>query len=177
MFQTRGSYEHRGAPRQAQRTAPDGGYFLQDAWARGIVIGAIASPDHGGGYGKACVWAPELSRTAILDALRARRCYGTTAAKIVLDVRVEGRLMGEKLRAPAGKSVQVDVRAECPAAIARVEICRNNQFIYAKQPEGRRCELSFVDREPPAGRCYYYVRVIQQDDEIAWSSPVWFGAE
>lgn len=73
IFQTRGSYEHEGAPRQAQRTTPKG-WFLQDAWARGIVIGVIASPDHGGGYGKACVYATELSRKAILESLQARRC-------------------------------------------------------------------------------------------------------
>ena len=31
----------------------------------------IAAPDHGGGYGKACVFAPEPTREAILDAIRA----------------------------------------------------------------------------------------------------------
>jgi len=177
IFQVRGSYEYRGAPREAGRTAPTGGYFLQDAWARGIVIGVIASPDHGGGYGKACVYAPELSREAILDALRARRCYGTTAAKIFLDVRVDGHLMGEKLGGPAGSTVSVEVRADCPADIDRGEVCRNNQFVYTKGGEGCRAEFTFVDREPPAGRAYYYVRVLQKDGEIAWSSPVWFGAK
>ncbi len=52
VFQTRGSYEGKGTPRAAGRSTPQPGYFLQDAWARGIVIGVIASPDHGGGYGK-----------------------------------------------------------------------------------------------------------------------------
>lgn len=176
IFQTRGSYECLGAPRQAARATPKPGYFLQDAWARGIVIGVIASPDHGGGYGKACVFAPELTREAILAAVRARHCYGTTAAKIFLDVRVNGRLMGEKIAEPAGKSVTVEVRTRCPADIDRVEICRNNRFIYTKRADGRQCELTFVDREPLPGRSYYYVRVIQKDEEIAWSSPVWFGA-
>ena len=176
IFQTRGSYEHKGTPREAGRTTPPG-YFLQDAWARGIVIGVIASPDHGGGYGKACVFAPELKREAILDAIRARHCYGTTAAKIFLDVRVDGHLMGEKLNTPAGKSVQVEITARCPGDIKQIEVCRNNRFIYTTNPKGRDAELTFVDREPLAGRSYYYVRVIQQDEEIAWSSPVWFGAE
>jgi len=176
IFQTRGSYEHHAAPRQAARATPPG-YFIQDAWARGIVIGVIASPDHGGGYGKACVFAPELSRRAILDALRARHCYGTSAAKIFLDVRVNGRLMGEKIAEPATAPVTVQVAARCPGEIDRVEVCRNNRFVYAKRPPGRDVELTFVDREPLAGRSYYYVRVIQKDEEIAWSSPVWFGAK
>ena len=109
IFQTRGSYEYFGAPRQAKNTIPGPSSFLQDAWARNIVIGVIASPDHGGGYGKACVFAEELTRESILDALRVRRCYGTTAAKIFLDVRVSGHLMGEKLATPAGAEVKIDV--------------------------------------------------------------------
>jgi len=177
IFQTRGSYEYQGTPRQANRATPKPGYFLQDAWARGIVIGVIASPDHGGGYGKACVFAPELTREAVLDAIRQRHCYGTTAAKIFLDVRVDGHLMGEKVTAPAGKSVEVVIRTRCPGEIERVEVCRNNRFIYTHSPESRQAELTFVDRVPLTGRSYYYVRVIQKDEEIAWSSPVWFGAK
>ncbi len=176
IFQTRGSYEYHGAPRQAGRATPPG-YFIQDAWARGIVIGVIASPDHGGGYGKACVFAPDLTRRSILDALRARHCYGTTAAKIFLDVRVNGRLMGEKIAEPAAGPVTVQIVARCPGEIDRVEVCRNNRFVYTKRPQGREAELTFVDREPLAGRSYYYVRVVQKDEEIAWSSPVWFGAK
>jgi hypothetical protein len=177
IFQTRGSYEYKGTVREAARSTPGPGYFLQDAWARGIVIGVIASPDHGGGYGKACVYAPDLTREAILDAIRARRCYGTTAAKIVLDVRVDGRLMGEKLTQPAGRSVEVTIHARCPGDIDRIEVCRNNRFIYTTRPSGTSADLSFVDREPLEGRSYYYVRLVQADEEIAWSSPVWFGAE
>ena len=177
IFQIRGSYEYKGTPREAARTTPGPGNFIQDAWARGLVIGVIASPDHGGGYGKACVFAPELTREAILDGLRTRHCYGTTAAKIFLDVRVDGHLMGEKLTSQPGKSVEVAIRADCPGDIDRIEVCRNNQFIYISRPEGKTAELTFTDRRPLEGFSYYYVRLIQKDEEIAWTSPVWFGAE
>jgi hypothetical protein len=177
IFQIRGSYEYQGTPREAGRTTPGPGNFLQDAWARGIVIGVIASPDHGGGYGKACVFAPELTREAILDGLRARRCYGTTAAKIFLDVRVDGHLMGEKLTSQPGKSVAVTIRADCPGEIDRIEVCRNNQFVYISRPDGKQAELTFTDRQPLEGFSYYYVRLIQKNEEIAWTSPIWFGAK
>jgi hypothetical protein len=177
IFQTRGAYEYRGAPREAPRSTPKGAYFIQDAWARGIVIGVIASPDHGGGYGKACVYATDLSRKAILEAIRARRCFGTTAARMLLDVRVDGHFMGEKVAASAGKTVDVTVTARCPGDIDHIEVCRNNRFIYSNSPQGDRAELNFVDRQPLDGRSYYYVRVLQQDGEIGWSSPVWLGAE
>jgi hypothetical protein len=68
------------------------------------------------------------------------------------------------------------MRVRCPADIDRIEVCRNNGFIYTNSPKGREAELTFTDREPLEGRSYYYVRVLQADGEIAWSSPVWFGA-
>ena len=175
MFQCRGSYEFKGAPREANNTTPRG-YFIQDAWGRGIIIGAIAAPDHAGGYGKACVYAPELSREAILDALRARRSYASTAAKMFLDVRVNGHFMGEKLETPAGTKVTIAVQADCPADIDRVEVCRNNEFIHCKTGTGRQSQFTFTDEHPLSGFSYYYIRVTQKDGEIAWTSPVWLGA-
>lgn len=177
IFQVRGSYEYKGTPREAARSVPQPGYFLQDAWARGIVIGVIASPDHGGGYGKACVFAPELSRQAVLQALRQRHCFGTTGAKIFLDVRVNDHLMGEKITDPPRGPVTVKIVARCPQDIDRIEVCRNNRFIYTNSPPGRDADLTFVDTAPEEGRSYYYVRVILKNEEIAWSSPVWFGAK
>lgn len=175
IFQIRGSYEYDGAPRQAARSVPKPGYFLQDAWARGIVIGVIASPDHGGGLGKACVFTPELNRPAVLDALRRRHCFGTTAARILLDVRVNGRLMGEKIPAPNGP-VDIAVKAICPGQIDRIEICRNNEFIYTRPGAGaNEADFTFRDERPLSEKSYYYVRVRQTDEEIAWSSPVWLG--
>ena len=173
----RGSYEYHGAPRQARRSIQQPSRYMHDTWAQGNVIGVIASPDHGGGLGKACVYAEDLSRKAILEAIRQRHTFGTTAARIFLDVRVNGHLMGEKTSEPAGDRVEVKVRVRCPSQIARVEVCRNNKFLYLKEPAGPETELTFVDTSPEKGRSYYYVRVIQKDDEIAWSSPVWLGAE
>jgi hypothetical protein len=85
--------------------------------------------------------------------------------------------MGEAVADPPGERVEVKMDIQCPGEIDRVEVCRNNRFIYTKQPKGRKASLVFTDREPLPGRSYYYVRVIQTDEEIAWTSPVWFGAE
>ena len=70
-----------------------------------------------------------------------------SAAKIFLDVRVDGHLMGEKIAGAAGSTVEVKIAARCPQPIDRVEICRNNQFIYANQPDGNATALTFVDRD------------------------------
>ena len=177
VFQNRGSYEYLGAPRQAARSVPEPGWYLQDVWARGQVIGVIASPDHGGGGGKAAVYAETLTREAILDAIRARHTFGTSGARIFLDVRVNGSLMGEKIGPANGKPVKVEIRVRCPQDIDRVEVCRNNKFVYVSRPEQREAALTFLDTDPLNGFSYYYVRVLQKDGEIAWSSPVWLGAK
>ena len=177
IFQLRGSYEYHGAPRPATRAIPKPGWYLQDVWARGTVIGVIASPDHGGGSGKAAVYAEDLTREAILDAIRARRTFGTTAARIFLDVRVNGLLMGETAPEAAGRPVQVKIKVRCPQDIDRIEVCRNNRFVYVNQPEKREADLTFLDNDPIAGYSYYYVRVTQKDGEMAWSSPVWLGVK
>ncbi|NOZ20104.1 MAG: DUF3604 domain-containing protein [Planctomycetes bacterium] len=191
IFQARQSYEYRGCPRQAKRVVSGDGYFMQEAWAKGVVIGVIASPDHGGGQGKAAIYAPEQTREAILDACRARHTYGTSAAKIFLDVRVNGQLMGEKVKANGGP-VKVHVEVIGSRPLDRVEICRNNEFIYTKTGESEKCSFDFEDPNPLPGTSYYYVRVLQKGmqqtianersgkiegsgaiPEIAWSSPVW----
>jgi hypothetical protein len=174
IFQYRGSYECLGCPRQAERTTP-AGHFLQDAWARGLVIGVVASPDHHGGAGKAALYAGELSPGSLLQAMRRRRAYGTTGPKIFLDVRVNGHFMGEVGDPPAGKPVEVSVRADCPAPIRAVEICRNNVYIFRAEVQGNRCSLVYTDDAPPEGASSYYVRVTQRDGEMAWSSPVFLG--
>ena len=172
IFQTRGSYEYAGAPRHARTATGEKGNYIQDAWARGIRIGVIASPDHGGGRGKAAVWARNKTRSEILNAIRSRHTFGTTAARVVIDFRVNGRLMGEV--APRGKGpVSVTASIRCPQPIKTIEICRNNEFVYTMSPADVRAEVDFVDRSPPEEPGYYYLRVIQEDGEIAWSSPVW----
>ena len=181
IFQTRGSYEYFEAPRMAPRTTGEPGNFLQDFWATGHIIGVIAAPDHGGGRGKAFVYAPALKRADILQALRQRYCYGTTGANIFLEFRANDLLMGEAIDAPPGKKVVIDISVTCPQEIEEIGICRNNDFIHTTNPEGARAKIQFVDSAPPEGFCYYYVRVRQasgpneNEEHIAWSSPVWFG--
>ena len=46
--------------------------------------------------------------------------------------------------------------------------------IYRKGGYGKEMEFDWQDESlPEAGWLYYYVRVIQKDKAIAWSSPIW----
>jgi carbohydrate binding protein with CBM4/9 domain/uncharacterized protein DUF3604 len=175
IYQMRGSYECKGCSLEARSATPRRGHFLQDAWARGVVIGVIAAPDHNGGLGKAGVYVEEFSREAILNAIRSRRTYGTTGAKIFLDVRVNGLFMGAVGKRAEGKPVRVEIRVDTPTPIRKVEIIRNNESIFQGLTKRKTMNLTYIDTSPLSGSAFYYVRVTLRNKEMAWSSPVWLG--
>lgn len=171
IFQQREGYEAADAPRRAKTFWP--GYFLQDAWAKGIKIGVIAAPDHGGGKGKAGVLVEDLTRESVLDACRARHTWGTTAAKIGLAVTVDGHLMGDAVKVDQTRPVRVVVDVSAMGPLAAIRVIRNNQIVYTHTDQGPDLHFEYVDNAPLDEAAWYYVRVERQDEELAWSSPVW----
>jgi hypothetical protein len=166
------------------------GSFYQDALARGYRLGVIGSSDahdtHTGHtpYGSwrssplAAVWATELTREAIFQAMWDRRCYATSGARILLETWVNGAPMGGEIRRDASESGPVHVRASVTgtAELATIDIVRNNRDIYTCRPHSEEATFEFhdeLDDAPDAGDLYYYLRVTQVDGEMAWSSPVW----
>jgi hypothetical protein len=174
IFQARQSYEYLGCPRQAPDGAPFKGYYLQDAWARGVVIGVIASPDHGGGQGKAGVWAKELTREAIFEAVRARHTFGTSGAKMALRFSAGEAMMGDKTARPEGP-IAFRVAGTALFDIAELTVFRNNDPVYRTAPGAKTFETAWTDPQPPeAPVLWYYARIQANDGELAWSSPIWF---
>jgi len=177
IFQQRGSYEHLHAPLQAPRAMGVKGRYLQDAWAGGVVIGTIASPDHGGGRGKAGVWAESLTRQSLFKAFHARHTFGTSGSKIALLVTSGDHLMGDKVQRHEGAAIPLRIRVVTDRPVAKVVVLRNNEIVYTKEPDQGEKELTvrWTDKEvPTTKRLWYYVRIHRDDGELAWSSPIWF---
>ena len=84
-------------------------------------------------------------------------------------------LRGSAVADTAGKSVKIEVNVRCPAPSARSNCVAAISISILDRHKADSATVTFVDEQPPEGRCFYYVRVIQVDEEIAWSSPVWFG--
>lgn len=164
-----------------------------EALARGYKLGMIASSDNhvgmpGRSYphdrqvhtpfpgGLAAVWAPELTREAIFDALRTRRCYGTTGARIIVDFKLNDQPMGSILSAECrerSRTIQAIVHGT--DRIARVEIVRNGDVARTEAPETADdiLRLHWQDQSVLKSETCYYLRVHQVDGEMAWSSPIW----
>ena len=175
IWQTRGSYEYMDCPRQAKDGAPFSKYYLQDAWAKKIIIGTIASPDHGGGHGKVGVWAEKLDRKEILKAIKARHTYGTTGTKMGLLFRTEEAIMGDKVKFSSAEQYKFQIKAWAFSNIREVVIFRNNTEAFNINPQQKDVDINWQDQDPlNTDFNWYYARIRCEDDEIAWSSPIWF---
>ena len=118
-------------------------WFLRWALENGCRVGFTAgSDDHKGRPGAAypgsgsfgvyggltCVFATELSRGGLWQALKARRCYGTTGQRILVNVTADGHPMGSDVKAAGPPEIAVDVIGTAP--IERVEIFRGLTCVY-----------------------------------------------
>ena len=181
----RNNYESVGAWRSADPNDPrtqHGGYrpegMVANAWAKGYRMGVQASSDHMGVHAAyAMVLAEENTRTALLDAMRARHAYAATD-NIVVDFRLIGDeasyLMGDE--AVLSGSGRFRVRLIGTGAISEVELVRDNQVVYSLQPGTKEVAFDYVENQPPVGgTSFYYVRLRQADadQQLAWSSPIW----
>lgn len=180
------SYEYADAPRGItpdSRPAQTWGYqpagFAWRAWEKGLRLGVLCASDHISTHiSYAGVYAASRSREDILGAIRARHTFGATD-RIVLDLRATTSttdaewFMGDDF--PGRGTPRLMVRVTGTGEIKQLDIVRDNTFIYTSDPEGPEVRLEYQDQDAAPGEHYYYLRVIQEDGEMAWSSPIWIG--
>jgi hypothetical protein len=173
----RRNYEGPGTPRapaqgeEPSRFAPG---YVWNAWKKGIRMGVQSSSDHVSthiSYG--AFYVESITRKAILDAIRARRTYAATD-NIVADFRYGDHFMGESVRAAGGQPITANIAGT--AALARVVLVRNHNVIYSAAGTGSQMRFTYTDREPLAGTSWYYLRIEQQNGQLAWTSPIWVTA-
>ncbi len=123
-------------------------WFLLDAISRGYKVGVTAGTDGVMGRPGACgpgrrvtrnvrngltaVCAVSLTQRHVADAFFARRCYGTSGARILLDVDVNGEPMGGEVQMTAG-TVRISVQVEGTAPIERVDFFRGVELISSQK--------------------------------------------
>jgi hypothetical protein len=118
--------------------------------------------------GLTAVQAREVSRAAIMDALRERRCYATSGAIILLDLRADGHAMGSELADRVRASFEV--QATGTGALRSIELV-GQEGVLARLDTGAQTGVLAASVESP----FVYARVVQADGEMAWSSPVFLG--
>lgn len=148
-------YLHTMGPRDWEST-------YQYGLAQGHIVGVKGSTDHHSahpgsyGHGRLGVWAQELTRTAIWDAIQLRRTYALTGDKIQLAFALNGAPMGSVLGASGERHIAVNVAGG--HAIDYVELLQNNRVIARRS----RHELQALGDDP-------YARPLQIHLEVGWA--------
>ena len=153
---------------------PDG--MVSSAWGKGHRLGVIASSDHLSTHmSYAMVYAETATREGVADAIRLRHTYAATD-NIIVDFRIGEAFMGDEI-GTGGAVPAIRARVLGTDTVREVALIRNNEVIYTVSPGTRETEFEYTDREPVATENFYYVRAVQSNDEIAWSSPIWVVGE
>ncbi len=176
-------------PERRANTSIPGPYYAQDYWMAGHRLGVIASSDEHSGQGGrrhggiAAVWADELTREGIFDAIRAKRCYATTGERILVLFSVNGIEMGQCGKAKVGEELALRLLVWGTQLLVRVEILRlrfgrDTAFepIVSDPPRPESLDAAYEIRDEFTGPCVYYARVTQEPltwPGMAWTSPVW----
>ena len=170
------NYEHEGAPRGPgsegiglRGTQKPGEVW--NAWKKGYRIGVIASSDHYSTHiSYAMVYTPSTSREDIFNSIKKRHTYGATD-NIVLEFWLGDHFMGDDFAASEKQNIRVRVRGT--GDIAKVHLIRDGEYIHAVSPDKPEVEFEYIDNAVGGGEHWYYVRVEQKNQELAWSSPIW----
>lgn len=126
------------------------------------------------GCGLAAVYAKELTREAVFDALKERRCYATTGAKILVDFRMDNHMMGEEYSISTPDShPEISVKVRGTAKIDKIAVVKNSRTIHTHRGKGSFESFRWTDEEIAKAENHYYIRVTQTDGQMAWSSPIW----
>lgn len=166
----RNAYEYPNCPRGIAK-GNDAGFYWSLLKA-GKKYGVISSSDHRSTHmSYAMLYTPEMSREAVMDAFRNRHCYGATD-NILMDVRIGSEaMMGDEVTVDSAPEFHIHVVGTGP--IQSLDIIRNAEIYHSISPESDTADLRWTDPSPVAGETSYYVRVIQEDGELAWGTPLW----
>ncbi len=120
-------YLHTMGPRDWQST-------YQYGLAQANIVGVMGSTDHHSahpgsyGHGRIGVWAKNLSREAIWEAINMRRTFALTGDNIKLAFSINGKPVGTVLSNTLKR--QIEVMVEGGSAIDYVEVLHNNRIIH-----------------------------------------------
>jgi hypothetical protein len=118
----------------------DGRSSMLHGLRSGRRFGVIGSTDHHSahpgshGHGRLAVWASEISRDAIWEAIQSRRTYALTGDRIALAFSLNGVPMGAEASPDSERGIEVDVTGG--ASIDYVEIVKNGRLLARKSGVG-----------------------------------------
>jgi len=164
----RGSGEQPRAPGVTNYIHSEQDHWVLDALKRGYRFGFIGGADHFG-FALAGVFVQELTRGGLYEALLARRCFATTGTPLKVELTCNGERMGRDV---ACRDADFQLRVSAAEAIREIQVVRDGKDVEIVPVGGKRARHSWRARRKRSGE-FWYCRVIFDNGEVAWSSPIW----
>jgi hypothetical protein len=160
------------------------GNFVRDALGHEAFFGFVGSGDSHDGHpglahlgspsgGMVAIFTEELSRSAVLEALRSRRVYATNGPRIWLRVWLDEHPMGSVLSPSPEPTQQLRIAAAPTAPLESVELIRSGEIVKVLPGLDTLEWSESIEIPSLAPGEYLYLRLIQQDGGMAWSSPIY----
>jgi len=194
VMSVHGSSEASDSPARVRGAVP--GNFVRDVLDHGYRLGFIGSGDgHDGhpglphlsptyGYrggpsgermgtgGVAGLQAREFTRDGVLESLRARRVYATSGPRIVLDTVLDGHALGSSILADdLGRSATLLIAVLGTSPLASLDLVRSGALATRIELAGELDVFTRIEIDDLVAGEYIYLRAIQADGAMAWSSP------
>jgi hypothetical protein len=152
------------------------GSMISDGLERGYRFGIVGGSDSHNCFAAVMaecsmtgVYAEELTREHILDAIRRRHTFATTGDKIVVDFRCNGRFMGEEIHRSDPLHFTAYMKSESP--IVSAEVVSGGVVVLGEQVDSSEASYAW-EVENPGEDAYFYLRLTAANGERAWSSPI-----
>lgn len=156
---------------------------------RGCYEGLFSTDQTQYSAGLTAILAKEHTRASLIEALQARSCYATTGERMILGLQIAGFNMGSEIdtKNRPGLEFNRHITGYCIGTqpLSEVALIRNGTVLHNFPINNEKCEFEYDDSEPlsqiildPKNQerspfAYYYLRAVQKDGHIAWSSPIW----
>ena len=167
------------------------GSFVSDALEKGYKLGFVAGgDDHFGIYpsGIMAIWAENLTKKSLWDALHNRKTYGTTGPRVIIEFHLNSYFMGDIIdldQAPhliSKRTMKASIYS--PFSIEKIELIRNNSVINVLLVNHEHTNYEYIDldlfnkialknSQKNEIFIFYYIRVFISNNNMAWSSPIW----
>ncbi len=130
--------------------------------------------------GLTCVLTDKLTKNSIFSALKNRHCYGTTGARIFLEISITDSsgtswIMGDEISNVINGPLIMSINAIGTDDLIRVELFNKSKIINSWNPSDNQKTPKFTKRiilPDLLDKDAVYIKISQANNECAWSSPI-----
>lgn len=103
------------------------------------------------------VYAPELTRQSLFEALRRGRTIATQGRRVFMDLRIGEAVVGQCTTVDGSPRIELHYRA--PAEVESIGVLRNGTVVHHVEAPAQEGEVVFVDDHPNGPTCCYHARL------------------